>query len=137
MTLKLSVPQGEPLSLLLSPDEERIYFENLLGTAPIYVQFAVHPEKHMLVIRRCTVRGHNAGMLEPAESGKGYRLDICRPVLKALYSHFGVQKTVPCRIRSIERVLRDDSAFLFNLKQAKPINSTADSDLSGRMMIYE
>ena len=137
MTLRLSVPQGEPLSLLLSPAEECIYFENLQGTAPVHVQFAIHPEKHMLVVRRCTVRGLNAGILEPSESGKGYRLHVCRPVLNALYSHFNIQKTVPCRIHSINRVLKDESAFLFDLKKAKAINSTADSSLSGRMMIYE
>lgn len=137
MTLMLSVPQGEPLSLLLSPAEECIYFENLQGTAPVYVQFALHPEKHMLVVRRCTVRGLNAGMLEPSEDGRAYRLDVSRAVLNALYSHFNVQETVPCRIRSIDRVLKDNRAFLFVLKKAEAINSTADSDLSGRMMIYE
>ena len=137
MTLMLSVPQGEQLSLRLSPDEERIYFENLQGTAPVYVQFAIHPEKHMLVVRRCTVRGLNAGMLEPSEDGKGYRLGICRPILNMLYGHLNTHGRVPCRIRSIDRVLRDDSAFLFDLKKAQTIISTADSDLSGRMMIYE
>lgn len=137
MTLMLSVPQGEQLSLRISPAEERIYFENLQGTAPVYVLFAIHPEKHMLVVRRCTVRGHNAGILEPADTGNGYRLDDCQPVLNVLYSHFNIKKAVPCRIRSIDRVLKDNSAFLFDLKRAETINSTADSDLSGRMMIYE
>lgn len=137
MTLLLSVPQGEQLSLRLSPSEERIYFENLQGTAPVYVQFAIHYEKHLLVVRRCTIRGRNAGMLEPSEDGKGYHLDICRPVSDALYRQLNTHGRVPCRIRSIDRVLKDDSAFLFDLKRAEAIISTADSDLSGRMMIYE
>ena len=137
MRMMLPVPQGEPLLLRFSPGEECVYFENLQGTAPVYVQFAVHPEKHMLVVRRCSATGRDAGALEPSRDGKGYHLDICYSVLNALYSHFNVHRGIPCRIRSIDRVMKDDSAFLFDLKKAEAIGSTADSELSRRMMKYE
>lgn len=128
MTRSFAIQPGRRLSMLLSPEDGCIYFENLDGTTPMSFWAAIHPVRHLLIIRRCTSRFRDAGMLTFEEDGKGYRYKCDELFMNLLYRQIGLADHIPCRIRSIERLLRNGDVFLFDLKKVEICGGTTQTN---------
>ena len=128
MTCSFAIQPGRQLSMLISPEDGCIYFENLSGTGPMSFWAAIHPVRHLLIIRRCTSRFRDAGMLTLEEDGRGYRYKCDELFMNMLYRQIGMSVQVPCRIRSIERLLINGDAFLFDLKKAEICGGTTETN---------
>ena len=124
--MRLPVKPGNQLVMLLSPENDCVLFENLTGTLPLYCQAFINEKERLLFIRRCSIRGKEAGELDPTEDGKTFRL-ANSVFMDLLYRLIGSERMRLCRIQGVEEAFNGSNGFLFDLKAAEFLEPALDN----------